>query len=232
MVSKPSICLVMQFAMKGCLQHVIRNSDFALNWPMFFRWSKQITEGVRDLHGWKPCIIHRDLKPANVLIDENDNAFISDFGVSRFVVEFNLGTLAKMRGTYAYCAPEVYFGEQATTKADVYSIGIILWELVYRLITWQYQRPYKEYPNLVLDFQIIVQVAKNGLRPTIPAECPPSLASCITKCWSSNPDDRPPCSQVLEILRDLKQEYDLNPSKWESCIRHRVSRSESSLCFF
>jgi serine/threonine protein kinase len=52
-----------------------------------------------------------------VLVDENDNAYISDFGVSRFVVEFNISTLSKLRGTYAYSAPEVYFGEQATAKA-------------------------------------------------------------------------------------------------------------------
>ncbi len=118
----------------------------------FTRYTKEAVDS--DTVGWKPCILHRDLKPANVLVDENDNVFISDFGVSRFVVEFNLGTLAKMRGTYAYCAPEVYFGEPATTKSDVFSIGVILWELLHRVITHQHQRPYKEFPNLVLDFQV------------------------------------------------------------------------------
>jgi len=227
MVTKPSIYLVMQYCTKGSLQHVIRNRDFNLDWDKFFKWSKQLVEGVRDLHGWKPCIIHRDLKPANVLVDENDNVYISDFGVSRFVVEFNISTLSKLRGTYAYSAPEVYFGEQATIKADVFSIGIILWELVNRLITGDYLRPYKEYTNLVLDFQIIVQVAKNSLRPTIPTDCPTGLASLITKCWSSNHSQRPTCTEILASLAELKSQYNNNTNAWKEIIK--TSTIESSV---
>ena len=221
MVTKPSICLVMQYCQKGSLASVLRNRDFQLDWPLLFKWLKQIVEGVRDLHQWKPCIIHRDLKPHNILVDENENCYISDFGISRFVNEHNLSTLNKLRGTYAYCAPEIYFAEQATTKSDCYSLGIIIWELVTRCITGEYARPYKEYSNIQMDFQIIVQVAKNQLRPTIPSETPAEVASLITKCWSHNITERPSCMEILQTIDELRKLYLDNPKIWRTSIQKR-----------
>ncbi len=88
-----------------------------------------------------------------------------------------------------------------------------------------------------------MQVAKNNLRPTIPGECPPPLAECISKCWSSQPgitkllslhstEDRPTGIEVLRMLQDIKQDFDKKTGFWQACIRQRVQRSESSLgCF-
>ncbi len=84
---------------------------------------------------------------------------MSDFGLSRFTgSSSNLSTLGKLRGTYAYSAPEVYFGDPFTTKADCYSVGIIFWEIAQRALTGEYAMPYSEYAELVFDFQIIIQV--------------------------------------------------------------------------
>lgn len=59
-------------------------------------------------------------------MDENLNCFVSDFGVSRFVVDENQTTLGKLRGTYAYSAPEVYFNQPASEKSDIYALGYFI----------------------------------------------------------------------------------------------------------
>jgi len=80
--------------------------------------------------------------------------------------------LGKLRGTYAYCAPEIYFGKAFSPKSDIYSMGVIFWELVVRCIKGSYEQPYSEFPNLMFPFQIIIQTAKNNLRPSLPEKLP------------------------------------------------------------
>ena len=80
-------------------------------------------------------------------------------------------------------APEVYFGEKYSTKSDVFSVGVILWELTYRTMKGEYLRPYKEFPKIKIDFHIIINSAKKGLRPTIPEGCPEKLAEVIRTAW-------------------------------------------------
>jgi hypothetical protein len=66
--------------------------------------------------------------------------------------------------------------------ADIYAIGIVLWELVNRCIKGKYERPYSEFPHIAYEYQIILQAAKQGLRPTIPP-CPEPMAKLIAECW-------------------------------------------------
>ncbi len=62
-----------------------------------------------------------------------------------------------------------------------------MWELVIRCITGSYKKPYSEHKNLKFDFQIIIQTAKNGLRPVIHSSCPPPFADLMRKCWDQSP---------------------------------------------
>lgn len=111
--------------------------------------------------------------------------------------------------------PEVYFGEQFSTKSDVYSIGMVLWELVVRCITGRYERPFAEFKNLHFDFQIIIQTAKKGLRPTIPTTTPEGFAQLIRDCLEHSPDKRPSCSEILQRLFDLQTDWQKNTETWE-----------------
>lgn len=203
-VTKASLPLIVGNCNKGSLFDVL-NGDDELDWFRVLKISVDISKSLNTLHSWVPPIVHRDMKSLNLLVDGNWTIKVSDFGLSRFTsgAASNLSTLGKLRGTYAYSAPEVYFGDPFTTKADVFSIGVIFWEMAVRSLTGEYQMPYSEFPELVFDFQIIIQVAKNGKRPTIPENCPSDYKQLIEDCWSQDKEKRPEIPEVLARLEKM-----------------------------
>src|SRR5437016_3149880 len=86
------------------------------------------------------------------------------------------------------CKIMIIFVAKYLTETD--SLGIVFWELVVRTITGVWERPYAEYPNLHMDFMIIVQ-SSQGLRPTIPEKCPESLKTVIKTMMDGQPENRP-----------------------------------------
>ncbi|KAK5575400.1 hypothetical protein RB653_010660 [Dictyostelium firmibasis] len=217
-VLEPKLCMVMENCSKGSLYHVMDNNSLDIGWERTFRFAIETVRGIECLHKWDPPIVHRDLKSLNLLVNDKWEIKVCDFGLSRFNTGSNLETLVKMRGTFAYCAPEVYYGEQFSGKSDVYSIAVILWELVTRCINGRYERPFSEYKNLQHDFQIIIQTAKKNLRPTIPKACPESLVSLIQDCWDPNLENRPTCTDILSRLVTIENEYKNNAQTWNSLI--------------
>jgi len=214
-VLEPKLCMVMEFCSRGSLYHVLQNDKYDIGWDKTFRFALETVKGIETLHTWDPSIVHRDLKSLNLLVNEKWEVKVCDFGLSRFNTGSNLETLGKMRGTFAYCAPEVYFGEQFSTKSDVYSIGMVLWELVVRCITGRYERPFAEFKNLQFDFQIIIQTAKKGLRPTIPPTCPPGFSQLIRECFDHSTEKRPSCAEILQKLAVLQTDWQQNTEAWE-----------------
>ena len=118
---KPELCMVFEFCDKGSLCNVLESKE-ELPWKRMLKLSIDMCKAVNTLHSWNPPIVHRDLKSLNLLVDEYWTVKVTDFGLSRFTQgnQSNITTLGKLRGTYAYSAPELYFGETYTTKADVY----------------------------------------------------------------------------------------------------------------
>jgi len=222
---QPSLCMVLEYCHRGSLYDVLSDTSTEIGWERILRAANDTLRGLLCLHSWKPQIVHRDLKTLNLLVDNNWIVKVCDFGLSRFTAgnEENLATLGKLRGTYAYCAPEVYFGKTYSPKADIYSMGIILWEMAFRVITQEYEQPYAEYPQLCFDFQIIIQSAKKDLRPTIPSTCPASYRTAITRCWDPDPEKRPESTELMQICQDLLKEYESNRETWDACIQPRKS---------
>lgn len=215
LVIEPSICIVMEYCSRGSLYDVLSGSDL-IDWPMLFQIFKEIVNGVGELHSLKPPIVHRDLKSLNILVTEDMKIKVADFGLSRLSEgKEHYSTLYKLRGTYSYCAPEVYHGEQFTDKADVYSLGIILWELVSKCVHKEYRRPYSEYTNMTYGFQVIIQSAKEGIRPTIPP-CPSILQDLICRLWSANPALRPDCAKLYKQIEKIEAIYYETREDWDS----------------
>lgn len=128
--TEQNIYIITEFCPDGTLFSI---KSF-LTLPQSLICMKQIVEGMMYAHSKN--IIHRDLKPANIMLD-NGILKICDFGFARFVE--NLSDQLKMsckKGTYNYMAPEVFYGEEYNSKCDVWSLGVIFYELIYKILPW------------------------------------------------------------------------------------------------
>jgi hypothetical protein len=226
---EPKLVICLEYCSNGSLFHFLQDPHSDLTWSLVLRWMTEAVRGIDTLHQWKPSIVHRDLKTLNLLLDKNMTLKVCDFGLSRFVqAEQAPATLFKLRGTYAYIGPEVYHGSAFTSKTDVYSLGVVLWEMVHRLIVGRHNRPYYEFPNLQHDFQIIIQAATKGLRPSIPAQCPAPVADLIKLCWNADPQLRPTCEDLVKHLDRLTLEYEDRKSMWDRVVFSAKSQSSNS----
>eukprot|EP01124_Arcella_intermedia_P022631 TRINITY_DN3416_c0_g1_i6.p1 TRINITY_DN3416_c0_g1~~TRINITY_DN3416_c0_g1_i6.p1 ORF type:complete len:754 (-),score=194.31 TRINITY_DN3416_c0_g1_i6:1541-3802(-) len=201
----PTICMVVEFCSKGSIFNFLKETPTLMSWPLVFKWFTQTIIGISILHSHNPVVVHRDIKTLNLLISEDDNIKVADFGLSRFIVEENLGSLKQLRGTYCYCAPEVYFGQKYTEKCDIYSLSIVLWELVQSCISKTYQLPYSEYTFLHFDFQVIIKSSKEDLRPTIPPTTPYSIHNLIETLWNPSPAVRPDIHTLLDTIKLIEK---------------------------
>lgn len=153
---------------------------------------------------------------------EDWNVKICDFGLSRTTNPDNMASLSKLRGTYAYCPPEIYSGEVYTAKSDIYSLGIVLWELVARCIYGVHANPFAEYKESInFEFQVFIQTAKNGLRPTMPPTCPPMMVELICWMWHGDMKKRPNSLQVLDKLELIHRDYLSKKPLWDQLLATR-----------
>lgn len=83
-----------------------------------------------------------------------------------------------------------------------------MWELVTRCITGKYCKPYSEHKNLKYDFQIIIQTAKNGLRPVIHSSTPAPFLELMQQCWDTIPTNRPSFAIILQTLQQIRQLFE------------------------
>lgn len=215
---EPRICMAIEYCARGSLYDLMNDEEFSFSWDKSLRFAADIAAGVNALHTWKPPILHRDIKSPNILITKQLKVKLGDFGTARFDTEDNLKTLAKMTGTYAYLAPEVFYGQKFTDKTDVWAAGVIVWELIFRTITGKYQLPYAEH-KLKRELQILYQVAEKGTRPTVPESCPPELVKILNICLAKEQNDRPSAAQLNQELESLLKDFNGNVEKWNQSIR-------------
>nr|KYP77094.1 Cysteine-rich receptor-like protein kinase 3 [Cajanus cajan] len=115
----------------GALSVYLRKEGPSLSWEVRFRVAVGTAKGIAYLHEeCRCCIIHCDIKPENILLDADFTAKVSDFGLAKLIGRDFSRVLATMRGTWGYVAPEWISGVAITTKADVYSYGMTLLELI------------------------------------------------------------------------------------------------------
>eukprot|EP01087_Luapelamoeba_hula_P003945 TRINITY_DN138_c0_g1_i2.p1 TRINITY_DN138_c0_g1~~TRINITY_DN138_c0_g1_i2.p1 ORF type:complete len:1733 (-),score=273.96 TRINITY_DN138_c0_g1_i2:43-5241(-) len=187
-MKSPNLCILTEYVKHGSLRDVLSNKSIKLSWQMRMKIAKTAALGVYYLHSLEPVIMHRDLKTSNILIDENWNAKVADFGFAR--IKLDNATMTKC-GSPCWTAPEVIEGKKYTEKADVYSFGIILWEILTRAV------PYKGRNHMNISLDIV-----NGVRPKMPNNAPVRFARLITRCWRANPEKRPAMGKVVAFFED------------------------------
>ncbi|KAI9180571.1 hypothetical protein LWI28_006152 [Acer negundo] len=173
----PSLCIITEFMSGGSVYDYLHKQKGVFKLPSVIKIAIDVSKGMNYLH--QNNIIHRDLKAANLLMDENEVVKVADFGVAR--VKSQSGVMTAETGTYRWMAPEVIEHKPYDHKADIFSFGVVLWELLTGKLPYEFLTP----------LQAAVGVVQKGLRPTIPKNTIPKLAELLERSWQQDPALRP-----------------------------------------
>ncbi|XP_004393995.1 PREDICTED: mitogen-activated protein kinase kinase kinase 11 isoform X2 [Odobenus rosmarus divergens] len=197
-LEEPNLCLVMEYAAGGPLSRALAGRRVPPH--VLVNWAVQIARGMHYLH----CealvpVIHRDLKSNNILLlqpiegDDMDHKTlkITDFGLAR---EWHKTTQMSAAGTYAWMAPEVIKASTFSKGSDVWSFGVLLWELLTGEV------PYRGIDCLAVAYGVAV----NKLTLPIPSTCPEPFAQLMADCWAQDPHRRPDFASILQQLEALE----------------------------
>ncbi|XP_010523155.1 PREDICTED: leucine-rich repeat receptor-like serine/threonine/tyrosine-protein kinase SOBIR1 [Tarenaya hassleriana] len=215
-VSRPDChYLVYELMKNGSLQDVLNDvatGNGELTWPARHKIAVGIAAGLEYLHmDHSPRIIHRDLKPANVLLDDDMEARIADFGLAKVVPDANTHvTTSNVAGTVGYIAPEYHQTLKFTDKCDIYSFGVILGVLVIgklpsdeffqhteemSLIKWMRNMMTSENPGLAIDPKLMGQGYDEQMLLVLKIAC---------FCTLDDPKQRPNSKEVRTMLSQIK----------------------------
>jgi serine/threonine protein kinase len=184
----------MEYAVHGSLEDVLSKVRTG-NRPKF--WDATgigificgMVLGMRFVHSRK--IIHRDLKPSNILVNERGLPLISDFGISRCEKDDGTPTPGADTGTVRYAAPELFEQDSPlTTKSDVFTFGLILYELL---------TCHPVFSPSIPAFDVIRRHRSNDF-PVIPCDCGAVMEELIRGCWSVNLETRPSFNEMFSSL--------------------------------
>ncbi|RIA82118.1 kinase-like domain-containing protein [Glomus cerebriforme] len=189
--------LVMQYASEGNLRNYLSTSFARFDWWKKVNMLRDIVLGLKSIHN--AGLVHHDFHSGNILRhgygnDSNNlDTYISDLGLCHSVDKSY--TNSKVFGVLPYLAPEVLRGEQYTKAADIYSFGIIMWE-----ITTGDKPFYDRSHNHRLAFDIC-----SGLRPKLMPGTPECYAQVMQKCWNADPLLRPNVDELFVMLKQFKE---------------------------
>lgn len=195
----PNFCILTEYAEHGSLYAFLamQENDSMLSFGQILLWGIQIASGMHYLHEEAPIkVIHRDLKSKNVVICSDYTCKICDFGASRFL---GATTRMSLAGTLPWMAPEVIQCLPSSETCDVWSFGVVLWELL------THEVPFKG----IEGFQVAWAVVEKEERLTIPSTCPAAFANLMTACWKTDPKERPSFSTILHHLNTMSEDDSL-----------------------
>eukprot|EP00798_Chlamydomonas_sp_ICE-L_P012302 gene12302-15459_t len=202
---------------------------------MVVHLAQHIARGLEYLHDMS--VVHRDLKPDNILLDSGGEPKISDFGLARCKYKTYLETKQLDAGTVAYMAPETFDPDIGgiSAKSDVFSLGVILWEMVAR------EHPWAGANNMVIIYRVAVQQVRNAIPETMSTtsgddagkgghSCgmpiPEALRELIGSCWHNDPRQRPTVSEVVRQLEEVR--IGLGTIKHGGCLPHKSEKLPGS----
>ncbi|KAJ4758107.1 PB1 domain-containing protein tyrosine kinase [Rhynchospora pubera] len=190
-----SIATVTEFMVNGSLRHALQRNDKSLDLRRRLIIAMDAAFGMEYLHSKN--IVHFDLKSDNLLVNLRDShrpiCKVGDLGLSKVKCQTLIS--GGVRGTLPWMAPELLNGSSSlvSEKVDVFSFGIVLWELLTG------EEPYAD-----LHYGVIIGgIVSNTLRPQVPESCDPEWRSLMEQCWSSEPSDRPSFPEIVSRLRSM-----------------------------
>ncbi|XP_047307899.1 probable receptor-like protein kinase At3g17420 [Impatiens glandulifera] len=224
--------LVYEYVNNGNLEqwlHGAMSNRGYLTWEARIKALLGTAKALSYLHeAIEPKVVHRDIKSSNILIDDDFNAKISDFGLAKLLLAGKSHVSTRVMGTFGYVAPEYANSGRLNEKSDVYSFGVVLLETITGRDPVDYSRPAQEV-NLVdwLKMMVGSRRSEEVLDPKI--ENRPSTSAIkralltALRCVDPDSEKRPKMSQVARMLES--EEY---PIPREDRRRRRSSNTESN----
>ncbi|XP_047316790.1 LRR receptor-like serine/threonine-protein kinase FEI 1 [Impatiens glandulifera] len=200
--------LIYDYYVLGSLDDLLHGQgDQLLDWNARLKIAVGSARGLAYLHhDCSPRIIHRDVKSSNILLDENMEPRVSDFGLAKLLVDEDAHVTTVVAGTFGYLAPEYLQSGRATEKTDVYSFGVLLLELVtgkrptdqmfvkrgLNVVGWM--------NTMIRENRMDDVVDKNCL--DVDEETVEAMVEIAVRCTDGNPEGRPTMLQVVQFLEE------------------------------
>ena len=209
--------LVMEL-IDGTNLRALLNAQGAFTIPQALRYTTDILEALRAAH--RMGVIHRDIKPENILVPTDGPAKVADFGLARAVSEGSTSATGNMLGTVAYIAPEIALTTEANARSDLYSVGIMLYEMLTGAVPWADESP--------------LQIASHHVSDDIPSPSatlpwiPREIDDLIAALTARNPANRcADASDALDLVARAAASIPSDIANRRAEVAHEDSRSGS-----
>ncbi|KAJ0496045.1 putative protein kinase RLK-Pelle-CrRLK1L-1 family [Helianthus annuus] len=213
--------LVYEYMPNGTLYHHLHKAETPLNWVQRLKIAIGAARGLDYLHtgvGTRHGIMHRDVKSSNILLDENWEALISDFGLSKIGPTNQSSSYidASVKGTFGYLDPEYFYTRRLTRKTDVFAFGVVLFELLSGRLPVDIRNGEEEcslvrWAQKCVKERKLDQMVDPNIRGTIFPKCLRRFAQIAYHCLLSVPKERPTMTVVvasLQAILELQQKND------------------------
>uniref|UniRef100_A0A673ACY0 receptor protein-tyrosine kinase n=1 Tax=Sphaeramia orbicularis TaxID=375764 RepID=A0A673ACY0_9TELE len=215
------LMIITEYMENGSLDAFLRKHDGQFTVIQLVGMLRGIASGMKYLSDMS--YVHRDLAARNILVNSNLVCKVSDFGLSR-VLEDDPEAAYTTRIPIRWTAPEAIAYRKFTTASDVWSYGIVMWEVV----------SYGERPYWDMNNQDVIKAIEEGYRLPAPMDCPVVLHQLMLDCWERERAERPTFSQILNMLDKLIR----NPGtlrrtggeRYNQKIKNQVCMPEWSVC--
>jgi len=182
--------IVLEFLSKGDLGRYILDTRSNISWARRVKICLDIACAMAYLHSRN--IIYRDLKSENILLDDTGKAKICDFGFARSFDKKNRPQT--MCGTDEFMAPELMLGDAYNEKSDVFSFGMLMFEIIAR----------KDVGKLIpRNVKSSFSVDEKTVRPKLPTDCPKHFSELAFLCTKTDPSQRPAFERIILFLKKL-----------------------------
>ncbi len=183
------VYIVMRLIERGTLFELTRGVSLTLG--RIYDITSQVGDALDYAHSRD--VIHRDIKPHNILIDERGNCWLADFGISKILAASSGLTSKGIIGTPEYMSPEQGIGKRVDERSDIYSLGVVLYEMVAGRLPFRAETP------IATVFQHVYEPPP--LPRTVNEKVPAPVEQVIVKALAKNPDDR--YAKVTDMLQAL-----------------------------
>uniref|UniRef100_A0A8C6WXF8 Focal adhesion kinase 1 n=1 Tax=Neogobius melanostomus TaxID=47308 RepID=A0A8C6WXF8_9GOBI len=196
-ITENPVWIIMELCTLGELRSFLQVRKYSLDLASLILYSYQLSTALAYLESKR--FVHRDIAARNVLVSTVDCVKLGDFGLSRYMEDSSYYKASKGKLPIKWMAPESINFRRFTTASDVWMFGVCMWEILMYGI-----KPFQGVKN-----NDVIGRIENGERLAMPPQCPPTLYSLMTKCWSYDPSKRPRFNELKTQLSTILEEEKL-----------------------